>query len=428
MIPSTDSHTPDSGDEISLVLTEGGVEYTIENFGAYHFRTHLMQPTSSFSLTMTDDRISQNPALTSALVPGSRVSLICNQNTLATGRVDSVHHTYSREGGQQITIDGRDLMGQCVDACLNPRKFKFNPGQSLFDIATAVFADYGIGTFEVDNDANRNLITGQTRGTKYTRAKKASKVKPLKSYQINEQVKPHDHEGAYQFINRLAKRFGVHFWLSADGKNVIFAKPDFDQAATYKIIHKTDGSGHNNVLQGDVIKNATEQPHYIVATGFGAGGTHPYGSLRCIAQNEILCYDKTGKSQIDLAAVKSDHPKANVLDVRPFSTFPPDAYLPFDVSRPVYMHDDESRSMEQLMNFVRRELALRQRQALVAIYEFDGHTNNGSPWGIDSIAAVDDDTGNVHGNLYVLAVEYMKSRGGGTKTRVELILPHTLEF
>lgn len=97
-------------------------------------------------------------------------------------------------------------------------------------------------------------------------------------------------------------------------------------------------------------------------------------------------------------------------------------------TRPVFLYDHESRTEEQLEAFLRRELALRLRNALAATYTVAGHTSDGAVWNIDTIALVDDEWSGIVDALWILSRTFMKDRHGGTQTRLELIQRDSLEF
>lgn len=432
-------------DEVSLKLIDGTGETVIDNWESYEFNSYFLNPSSHWHMAVSDNRI--GPNLGRRLVPGANVQLICNERPIASGRIDAVHVSYSRNGGSLWQISGRDMMGQCVDSCINPWTNRFQPKDSLAEIATRVFGEFGLKTIVDDNSANRSFIKGQVRGSKYTRAKHVSKIKPLKEYRIEEQLKPHDHEGAYEFVARIAKRFGLHIWLSADGQSVVIGQPDFDQDPSFQLVHRVSGSDdvNNNVISGTITKDATDQPSYIVASGFGAGGATYRGNLRVIVFNELVTFDENGTPVgVDPNTVAEQHkgvstvplrvnPRGNFTPKEPISldtsfAFSPTAAMPLRTARPVYLHDDESRSRLQVENFAKRELANRQRRAFTAHYVVDGHTQDGLTWAIDSIVSVVDETIGINENLYVLGLSFHKSRSSGTTTHLELIRPHTLRF
>ena len=101
------------------------------------------------------------------------------------------------------------------------------------------------------------------------------------------------------------------------------------------------------------------------------------------------------------------------------------------VARPMFLHDDEAKTPDQLVRFAYRELSLRQQRMWTGRYVVEGHTQGAAknPWAVDTIVTVDDDSGKgFHGPMYVRGRTFEKSRNGGTRTTLRLCLPHTIDF
>ena len=102
--------------------------------------------------------------------------------------------------------------------------------------------------------------------------------------------------------------------------------------------------------------------------------------------------------------------------------------------RPVFLHDDESKTQEQLNNFVRREMSLAVRKSLTAEYTVEGHGQKNEddggfvPWDIDTVVDVLDDVAGIAERMYVVGRGFEKSRQSGTTTRLELIRLHSIEL
>ncbi len=101
-------------------------------------------------------------------------------------------------------------------------------------------------------------------------------------------------------------------------------------------------------------------------------------------------------------------------------------YNPYTRARPLYLYDAEARNIEQLKNFAKREMAQLQKRSLSVSYEFDGHSQDGTVFAIDTLIDVEDEIGGVFGPMWVESVTFTKSRSAGTRTHLTLILPHTM--
>jgi prophage tail gpP-like protein len=106
--------------------------------------------------------------------------------------------------------------------------------------------------------------------------------------------------------------------------------------------------------------------------------------------------------------------------VQPFPSMAP--RLPF---RPLFLHDEESKTQEQLNFFVKRTMSELLRKSLVCHYTVEGHGQNVDgvfvPWDIDRVVEVHDEPGGVDERMWIIGRTFEKSRSGGTFTRLELV-------
>ena len=237
--------------DITLEIPSLGL--TVTSFTSYSFAQNFLSPSDAWSFTIGDDSI--RGLLLDKVKPGLRVQLKIDGHVQSTGFVDSLTVTSDRSGGSEVCISGRDWLSPAVDACIDPYTTKFNAGQTLFDVISAALNPFGVSVLATDNDANKNVMTGQIRGEKTSKT-----GKPLKSFTIH-QLRPYDREGAFQFAMRIADRVGLWIWPSADGTFAIVGRPSFGQTPRYSIFHKASApaSGNNNVIHASVSFDATNQ-------------------------------------------------------------------------------------------------------------------------------------------------------------------------
>lgn len=401
--------TAQQNDEVSLVLPQSGT--VINTWTQYSFHSNFLTPTDEFSFTIAHEKLP--PAVAQELVAGTQVSLLVNSLTQATGYIDDVDIVNNREGGTEFMITGRDVLAPAVDSNMDPRQ-RFAEGQTLAQFLESVFAPYGwVGdtAFVIDNDANLDVLTGSLQGTRTSK-----KGKALASVVLH-QLKPYQGEGAFAFASRISQRHGLWIWPSADGLTLIVGKPQQDRTpiASLKRGFGQD-STKNSILSGGAKRSLRDQPSIVVAQCFGGGGEFQKSNMTVLAVNPAVIADNNDILQTYASAVRV--------------TLAGDYAEPITskTARPVFLKDDESHTQEQLENFVVRELSLRLRKAFSANYEVRGHTQNGIPWSVDTVVQVDDDRARVHEPLYVIGRTFSKSRGGGTRTHLELIRPGTLSF
>lgn len=394
-------------DTVELSIPSLGV--TFDTWKSYRFASDFLTPTDAFSFDLGDDQTGD--ALLAQLVPGLRVVLRINDHVQATGYIDTVTINTSRSGGTCVSIEGRDSMGPVVDGNADPQT-RYNERQTLNDVLRSVFGQFGFTKFLESNNVNRNVITGRTRGAPTT-PKKGN----IKASYLKHMLKPYPGEGAFAFASRLSQRSGFWIWPSSDGETIIVGVPNFDQSPIAKIARYRDALGiENTVLDGTVIRSTSEQPSIIVATGTGGGDANYHGALKIVAANNAI----TGAPTADIFA---RHKEAKILDM-------PYPHTPFRVplARPMFLHDEESHTLVELENYVRREMTLRHRKMLTARYTVEGHSQNGAIWAVDTVVDVHDDVSGLRENMYVLGRTFSKDRSGGTKTTLDLIRLHTLVF
>jgi prophage tail gpP-like protein len=422
------AYQPDQPDlqSIKLVLPDSD-NVAIDRWTSYEFSTDFLTPADSFHFELGLDEGGLPEDQKDALRFGARLELRLESATLAAGRIDALEVSTDRNSGGHYTVRGRDALGQALDIVADPT-FQLKEGGTLAELLKRLFAPLGWtddSHFEIDPAADREARSG-IRGKPMTRGGKKKAPKPLKSFVLH-QTKPYNHESVFHFASRVAQRHGLWIWASADGKKLIVGKPDFDQEAVFELRRSADG--HGNILSGSVSYDMTDQPSMILADGFSGGGEFGKSRIRAYAINPILGLDDNGNEIPEIAKVLETHKGAVKVDIPKGSFLLRGAGIPF---RPMFLHDDESKTQEQLENFVKREMSLLVRKAVSAHYVVEGHgqTINGNfvAWAVDTVVHVVDDAADLEEDLYVLGVHFSKSRSGGTTTRLDLVRLGSITF
>lgn len=386
------------------------VEFT--RFLSYEYTENYLSPSDESSFEIAERELSDTDA--AALVPGSVVQVVVNGSVQSVGILDDVDATVDRTAGALVRVSCRDQMSLAIDAQVDPR-IRFLPTQTLADVLTTCYVPLGFTDFEIDNYANRNVITGQTYGTPSSK-----KGKPLKSF-ILHQEKPYQDEGVYAFTSRISQRFGLWPRPGATAGQLIVSKPDFEQEPRYGLQHAYGASAlSNNVEKGHFKRSRQEQPSILYAAGFGGGGEFSKSKLRGGVVNPIV--------DADNSALIDSYPDVKLASVPAVTA----AFPPFIEAgaRPAFLYDSESHSQDQLNSFLLRELSLRMRKALTARYEIMGHMLNGQVPCVDTIVNLDDQRPTVKwaGPLWILGRRFSKNASSGTRTTLELLLPGSLIF
>jgi prophage tail gpP-like protein len=415
---------------VSITFRNG---FKIERFDGYDFASDFLTPADSFSFHIGLDENGISDELKNALKLGAEIQLKVESNVLACGHIDDVEFSADRSGGTVVSIHGRDKLGQTLDTVADPT-FKLPNGGTLAQLLKLQLGRFGWPddeSFETDNAANRDAKKGK-RGIKIkTSSGKTKKGKTKKGGNkrladfILHQTKPYNHESVFHFCSRVAQRHGLWIWASADGEKLIVSAPDFNQEPAFLLHRGRDGKG--NILSGSVRFNLSEQPTMIIADSFAVGGGGEYGKGRNKAYivNPVL-----GPIQsVEVADLLERH-KGAVKNILNQAAFPyPIEDVPF---RPMFLHDDESKTQEQLNAFVKREMSLMYRKSMTMRLTVEGHGQTVDDvfvaWTPDTVVDVDDEISGVFEQMYVLGAAYHKSRQGGTTTTLDLIRLNSIDL
>jgi len=416
---------PNSPDDevVQLRIMDEGV--TLSRWTSYDFSSEYLTPAPGFHLVVADNDLP--PDEQRALKLGARVRLTINGAALCDGHIDTVEVSASRSSGTVWKIGGRSRLGLAVDAIADPT-LHFKEGESLAEVLKKLYAPFGWIAdehFSIDNAASRGATEG-LRGTPMTKGGKKKGPKPLKSF-VMHQLKPHNHEGVHDFAKRITERHNLTIRCSEDGERIIVDTPDFEQPPSYQI-RRTANEG-TNVLDGSVKFEFTSQPACIIADGYSGGGEFGRGRIKSFCVNPYFGTDEDGYVLDEVLKTLAKHPKAVqvVITTQPFTrrsiNIPP---------RVVFLHDEESKTQEQLNNYVRKQMSLFMRKSMTASYTVEGHGQMGEsgfvPWMVDTTVDVQDEVAGVNERMWVESVDYSKSRSGGTTTRVELIRLNSLQL
>lgn len=419
-------YSPDSPDGEEIVLSVRDASVHLTRWTSYEVASDFLTPTDGWHFAIGDEELAERQR--HALRLGAPIRLSVNATPICDGHIDTVEVGASKAGGTTWTIAGRDRLGPAVDATADPN-LRFKDGATLADVLTTIFRPFGWSDpdkhFEIDNAANRRASTGGTRGQKRSHGKKTfgAVTKDAKLHQLQ----PHNHEGLFAFASRVSQRFGLWIWSSSDGEQLIVGKPDFDQEPLYQLRRKRDGTG--NIEDGTVRYDFTDQPAIIVADGFSGGGEFGKGRVKAYAINPSFGFDTNGAVLEEVLSIVKRYPNAKRIALPTQAFQRRAANVPV---RPMFMHDDESKTPEELENYVRREMALLTRKSLEATYTVEGHgqMTNGDfvVWDIDTVVDVQDEVAGLNERMYVLGVAYSKSRQSGTRTRLHLVRLNSIQF
>lgn len=410
---------------ISLLLddpTKKRPPLRLEKFTEYSFSSNFLQPTDGWHFSFGTEFLDAETA--GMIVPGTLVELFVNGALQSTGYIDSLTVSTSR-GGKEYRIEGRDKLARAVDACADPL-FSAKDGETLADFLPRLFKNYGWPdeeNFSIDAAADRDIRSNEFRSKSKKSEGKGFGRRALKQYKLH-QKRANARESIWEFASRITQRFGLWIWASADGRTLFVSTPDFEQEPRYKLLVNREDT--TNVLSSSVKRSAMNQPSAIIADGYSYGGEFGKSKNVVIMFNKAVSLGDLGQ---DPEVLKYEKAGAKFIE-GPVFPFP--NLMTLNSFKPVYLHDDESQTLEQLEAFVRREMSLLQRQSLEVAYVVEGHgqivDGTFKPWTVDTIVSVDDQPAGLKEDLYVIGRTFNKSRGGGTTTNLELIRKNTISF
>lgn len=402
---------PDS-QVVSLVFQDTGLR--VDRWLSYEVRSNFLTPADSFHFVVAAEGL----PVDIPLKVGVAIRLSVEGRVLIDGYVDAIETSADRSSGWVHHVRGRDRLGQALDCVAEPT-FQLKEGGTLAELLQRLFKPLGWvreNQYKLDNEANRNAKTG-LRGTPTSKGKKR---KPLKTFVLH-QTKPYNHESVYHFGSRVAQRHGLWIWASADGESLIISEPDFDQEPIFSLQRSIGGGG--NIISGSVTRDMTDQPSVIVADSSSGGGE--FGKGRCRAHMNNPAFEIDLDSAVALFERVASGPQL-IFGGEPFKK---ERMRQF---RPMFLHDEESKTQEQIQRYVRREMSLLVRKSLVAHYVVEGHgqvVDGGFvAWAPDTVVKVSDEPADLDESMYVLGVNFTKSRTGGTQTSLELIRLGSIMF
>lgn len=417
-------------DQADPNITWGNSGKPIKGWTEYSITVDYLCPTASWDLKFVADIAPKGgqlqgdmARLAKELQNGTRVGLRIDNQLVQAGYVDQINIESSR-GGTNLLVRGRDALSVACDSSVDPH-FQFPEGQTVKAFIMKLFSPFGFTEVIVSDKINRQKMTNSY--STFTIDERDRVVEKQLSTPINSKFKAHNDEGCYEFGERLGKRYGFYIRSGVDGKTLFIGSPDFKQEPIGTLIHTLDGK-RSNVLQGSVTFDWSKQPSVIIGSGTakGSGGDpFPPTTIKSLMVNELLA-DSDNLPVIQ--KLKADYKHAVQLPRRSYLTRPSRVVEVTKFAKVRYVVDDESATQEHLNNYVRRMMADYQSKFMVAEYLVVGHSQNKKFWAPNTMVMVEDEVSGINQPLWCKAVTYSKSRSGGTTTKLQLILPYTLEL
>jgi len=369
-----------------ILLDVDGVQFDF--FSDYTVQSDLLQPGGEFhfgAALISSSRGVRANLGPKGLAPGRKVALRLvtpkGQTLQHTGRIYDVQYEVARKTGSTILVVVRDHMHGLVHGDALPDLAI--EGMTFADVVKAITRKYGFADSDVtvNSDAARSLVTGKPAAGATLSAQAPI---DLEAYKVD-QAMPQAGENAYAYLARHARRFGLLVWGSADGK-VIIGRPNYTQKPAYRfqLIASATGGVSNNVQSFRRRLSMSQRPSEVHVYGKSHGGD----------------WYRTQIHEI----VSDDEVKAA------------------GIYAPITVHDNAARDATQARERGRYEIGKRRQTSDVVSVSLARHAaDDGTVYGVDTMADVYVPSASVDASMYVVRRTFSCAFGTGTETTLDLV-------
>jgi prophage tail gpP-like protein len=357
-----------AGGSIADALGVSGVQ--INRFLSYSFASSILTPCDSFNFAFVAP---DGPALDDVIKEGDLVVLMADDQTLATGILDTTETETDREFGEKGTLTGRDLMSQLEDQ-------------------DAISMDSGtIWASKLSVEAGVRRLLDNTRITNIS-----LNNAPSSSYLLATEPG----ESKLAALQRFLEPLNCIAWMGPDG-TLNIGKPDMAQETSGRLV-LNKARRQSNVLSMRATRASTSIPNVIVPIWAGQETT-----VDRVSKEQALMNGAAGPSRL----FKLGHrvPKTVVVST-------PQATDPQGLSS---VNAITAGGGNLLQSYAKREMARRNVGELTVQAVVPGHFNeSGDPYLVDTIYKIEYDRGNIDENMYLFHVEYTLSADAGQQTNL----------
>lgn len=311
-----------------------------------------------------------------------------NPVLVQSGYICDVDIHTSRQAGTAVSVRGRDVLGDVVDADVLPSIAM--DGVSFGQVARKILVDqFGFSSSDilVSNDANRALTSG-----KADVGVSLSNDAPINLEEMKlSAAHPQPGETAFAFLHRHAVRLGLLIWATGDGK-VVIGRPNYNTkpASQFRCLR----GGNTNVQQIDRKRSDKQLASEIMVFGHSSGGDAYRGPVFGSATDENL--------RLQIGAKRA-------------------------ASRILTLHDQHAKTKAQCEHRARYELSVRRQHADMVHIATDDHADEeGTVYAIDTMNGIEWDDGSISGLWYTTGLVFSCSRDAGTETTLDLVPPHSI--
>lgn len=211
---------------------------------------------------------------------GAEFVVVVNDRPRLMGRVEALS---SPCDARQGTVQSFVIRTKMSDAIISsaPQGIRLK-GASIKQFILACYAGIGLRETDFDfrGDVSRDLMTGKTsRG-----GRPPKPLEPLKE----EQAKVNPPESIYAAVDRHLRRHGFLHWDGPDGRIVVAAPDDQQEAMGAICCYRPPYGQFNNVLSIEKACDVSQSPTVLGVFGIGAGLDFTRTKLSSILYNQDL--------------------------------------------------------------------------------------------------------------------------------------------
>jgi prophage tail gpP-like protein len=366
---------------VVTVVVEGK---QIEGWLSYEIQSSMIEPADTFTLTRPWDAQAWE-----ALPRDARVQVVIDGVTIIDGFVDD-RRKQTKAG--TFTLTGRDRAGRLVQESAPSHAYG---GVDMLD-AVKRLATPWYDKVSTSDARNRNLRRG--KGRRLPSGNEPIVVRSKTPFRGR--VQPG--QTRWVAIEEIVTQAGYLCWSSADGRELIVGKPNYQQAPQYLLYHALPGgTTKSTVLDLDYLESNGDRFSMIAVVGGGGGSAVDYG-----------------EAVSSRAGVVFDNP-ANLVD---------GTGLDFKEPKRLLMPEHNLDANNDASRVAEREQARRDFKRVAATVEMDQHgqwIGTGAPtiFAPNTVARlVDEDFDPPLDQLFLIyACTYRCDRGDGQTTMLELV-------
>lgn len=340
-------------------------------FVGYTFQSSIIVPVDTFSFTFSAPDASP---VTDTINEGDIVVLEGNGVELSTGIIDQVEIEVDSDGGEKVTLTGRDLMSQLEDQ--DAISIDSSP---IWVEKTTVLG--GVQQLCKDTRITTVNLAGATPSSTYLLATEPG-------------------ESKLAALQRFLEPLNCVAWMAPNG-DLNVGKPDMAQDATGTFIVSRENRV-SNCLSMRATRASTTVPNIIVPIWAGQETT-----VNRVSKEQALTNKAAGPSRL----LKLGHrvPKTVVVST-PQAT---------DAQGVSTVNAFTAGGGNILQAYAKREMARKNVSEIGVQVAVAGHfADDGSPFAIDTVYRITSDRLDIDENMYLYQVEYTLDESGGQRSNL----------